>query len=152
MKRLAYLLAGVVQGVILLAASSASSQPDASSKIVKLSFDTLKQWTYVQGKTPIPDFIKKLDGVYVEMTGFMISPNSSDNISDFVLAPTLWGCCYGQPPAVNHVVLVKMSRGRETEYYEKAIRVRGRFHVGEERIDDCVVSLYRLDADDVALK
>lgn len=139
--------------VILLATSTsllAASKTNAAP--VKLSFDTLKKWTYVEGKTPIPDSIKKLDGQYVEMRGFMMSPDTADDIHDFVLVPSLWGCCYGKPIAVNHVVLVKLKRGLKTTYYEDALLVRGRLHVGEERIDGVLISLYRLDADEVGTK
>lgn len=144
-------IALLLTGLSVVTAAKTDSPP-SQSKIVTLSFDTLKAWIYVQGKTPIPDSIQKLDGLYVEMTGYMMSPNAAEDISDFIFVPALWGCCYGQPPAVNHVVLVKMNRGLRTDYFESAIRLRGRFHVGEERIDDCMVSLYRLDADDVAKK
>ena len=124
----------------------------AMEKPKRLAFDTLKKWTYIEGKTKIPDFIQKLDGQVVEMTGYMSAPDTADDIHDFVLVPSLWGCCYGQPPVPNHVVLVKVRKGLKTAYYEKPLIVRGRFRVGEERIEGDLISLYRLEADEIKIK
>jgi len=66
--------------------------------------------------------------------------------------PSLFGCCYGQPPAVNHVVLVKMVDGKRAKYFEDAVRVRGRFNCGAEKKDSELQSLYRIDADEVVAK
>jgi len=120
--------------------------------LVALSFELLKKWTYVAGKTPIPDFIRAFDGKSVCMTGYMMPLNSVKNIRSFVFVPSLFGCCYGQPPAVNHIVLVNMTEGKTAKYFENAVRVRGRFHCGEEKLDGELLSLYRIDADEVVAK
>jgi hypothetical protein len=119
------------------------------SKYTRLQFDTLKSWTYIEGKTPIPDFIKKLDGQDIEMVGFMMPLSEVKNITEFILVPSLWGCCYGQPPAVNHVVVVKMPPGQTTKFFNDVIRVRGKFSVGETKQDGYTVSLYVLTVDKI---
>ena len=119
---------------------------------VVLSFDVLKKWTYIEGKTQIPDFIRAFDGKTVDITGYMMALDTFDNIKSFILVPSLFGCCYGQPPAVNHVVMVKMAGGKRAKYFEDAIRVRGRFHCGEEKYEGELLSLYRIDADMVDSK
>ena len=119
------------------------------NKLLNLSFNTLKSWTYVEHKTPIPGFIKNLDGQYAQMAGFMMPLSQTREATDFVLVQFLFGCCYGQPPAVNHVVLVKMANGKKSQVYSVPICVRGRFHVGEVREDGYLVSLYRLEAESV---
>ena len=121
----------------------------ADSKYTRLQFDTLKSWTYIEGKTPIPDFIKKLDGQDIEMVGFMMPLSEVKNITEFILVPSLWGCCYGQPPAVNHVVVVKMPPGQTTKFFNDVIRVRGKFSVGETKQDGYTVSLYVLTVDKI---
>jgi hypothetical protein len=118
-------------------------------KTVTLDFDVLKKWTYVEGKTPIPDFIRTFDGKNVTMTGYMMPLSDIKDIRSFVLVPSLFGCCYGQPPAVNHVVLVKMAGDTRTKFYDDVIKVRGQFHCGEEKQEGYLVSLYRIDADSV---
>lgn len=118
-------------------------------KLLDLSFNTLKSWTYVEHKTPIPGFIQNLDGRYVQMAGFMLPLNQTGEATDFVLVQFLFGCCYGQPPAINHVVLVKMVNGKKSRVYSVPVRVRGWFHVGQMREDGYLVSLYRLEAESV---
>jgi hypothetical protein len=116
----------------------------------KLTFETLKSWTYVAGKTPFPPHIKALDGQNVEMLGFMMPLTEIQNIKEFVLMPTLFGCCYGQPPAPNHMVMVKLPAGRTTKFCSNPVRVRGEFHVGETRQDGYLISLYVLSANEVS--
>jgi hypothetical protein len=116
---------------------------------VELSFALLKKWTYIEGKTPIPDFIRAFDGKSVSMTGYMMPLITVKNIRSFILAPSLFGCCYGQPPAVNHIVLVSMADGKTAKYFEDPIRVSGQFHCGEEKLDGELLSLYRINADEV---
>ena len=95
-------------------------------------------------------FIQKYDGKMVEMIGYMIPLSETRQIKSFVLVPSLFGCCYGQPPAVNHVVLVRMTGGAATKVYDDKIHVRGQFHCGEEKEDGDLISLYHIDADEVA--
>ena len=116
-------------------------------RYTRLGFDTLKSWTYIEGKTPIPGFIKKLDGKNIEMIGFMMPLSEVKDITEFLLVPSLWGCCYGQPPAVNHIVVVKMPKGQTAKFFNDVIRVRGRFNVGETKEDGYLVSLYVLTAE-----
>ena len=143
--------------IALTDATLAQQEPsnDARSKKdppVMLSFEVLKKWTYVEGKTPIPDFIRAFDGKNVDMTGYMMPLNTVKNIRSFIFAPSLFGCCYGQPPSVNHIVLVIMADGKTVKYFEDPIRVRGRFHCGDEKMDGELLSLYRIDAYEVVAK
>jgi len=132
-----------------LAWEKPSSDNGGKDRTIVLSFDVLKKWTYIEGKTPIPNFIRAFDGKSVEMTGYMMALNTVDNIRSFILMPSLFGCCYGQPPAVNHIVLVSMADGKTAKYFEDPIRVSGQFHCGEEKLDGELLSLYRIDADEV---
>ena len=45
-----------------------------------------------------------------------------------------------------------MKSGQGAQYYPEPIRVRGKFSVGETRQDNYLVSLYRLDADEIQAK
>ena len=115
----------------------------------RLTFEVLKSWTYVEGKTTFPSFIKALDGKPVEMIGYMMPLTEIDHIKEFLLVPSLWGCCYGQPPAINHIVAVKLTAGQTRKFYSGPIRIDGRFHVGETKQDGYLVSLYVLTADKI---
>jgi hypothetical protein len=130
-------------------AQAAPKGDQENSKYAKLTFDKLKSWTYVEGKTPLPAFIKALDGKDVEMVGFMMPLTEVKDVTEFLLVPYLWGCCYGEPPAVNHIVVVKMPKGQTTKVFNDTIRVRGRFNAGETKQDGYLVSLYVLTADQI---
>ena len=132
-----------------VANAAPAAAADADPRYQKLEFDTLKSWTYIEGKTPIPPFIKALDKKNVEMVGFMMPLTEVKNITQFLLVPSLWGCCYGQPPAVNHIVVVKMPPGQTTKFYDDVIRIRGQFDVGETKQDGYLVSLYVLTAEKI---
>jgi hypothetical protein len=139
----------MVQNAMASAPAAAVAADPADSKYSRLQFDTLKSWTYIEGKTPIPDFIQKLNGQNIEMVGFMMPLSEVKNITEFILVPSLWGCCYGQPPAVNHVVVVRMPPGQTTKFFNDVIRVRGKFAVGETKQDGYTVSLYVLTVDKI---
>jgi len=133
-----------------LVAKATPAPSERKEKPVAFSFNWLKTWTYVEAQhTPIPKFIQQYDGKPVEMIGYMIPLSETRQIKSFVLVPSLFGCCYGQPPAVNHVVLVRMTGGATTKVYDDKIRVRGQFHCGEEKEDGYLISLYHIDADEV---
>jgi len=132
------------QGAVPSVAASSAPSEQEDPRYARLTFDTLKSWTYIEGKTPIPDFIKRLDGKDIEMIGFMMPLSEVKNITQFLLVPSLWGCCYGQPPAVNHIVVVRMPPGQTTKFFNDVIRIRGRFSVGETKQDGYLVSLYVL--------
>ena len=130
-------------------ANSAPTAADVDPRYKKLEFDTLKSWTYIEGKTPIPAFIKALDKKDVEMVGFMMPLTEVKDITEFLLVPSLWGCCYGQPPAVNHIVVVRMPKGQTAKFFNDVIRVRGRFNVGETKEGRYLVSLYVLTPESI---
>lgn len=121
-------------------------------KYTRLSFDTLGNWTFIEGQTPVPEEVKKFNEQDVELSGFMMPLTQSEKITEFLMIQALWNCCYGKSPAVNHVVMVKMKGGQSVKYYPEPIRVRGKFNVGETKQDGYLVSLYRLDADEIQAK
>ena len=129
-----------------------SGSESGGIKTLDLSFDLLKKWTYIEGKSQIPQFIRAFDGQSVQMAGYMMPLQDVKSIKSFVLVPSLFGCCYGQPPAVNHVVVVKMGEGKTAKYYGDTILVRGQFHCGEEKDEGYLVSLYRIDAQEIIAK
>jgi hypothetical protein len=139
----------MVQNAMASTPTTTPAADPSDSKYTRLQFDTLKSWTYIEGKTPIPDFIQKLNGQNIEMVGFMMPLSEVKNITEFILVPSLWGCCYGQPPAVNHVVVVKMPPGQTTKFFNDVIRVRGKFNAGETKQDGYTVSLYVLTVDKI---
>ncbi len=125
--------------------------PTEALNPVKLPFETLGGWTYVEG-SPIPADVKKFDGQWVKITGYMMQSRQVQNISSFITVQSLWSCCFGQTPAVNHVVAVTMEPGKFVGYYPEPVDVMGKFSVGEYREGKNLVSVYRLEAVSVSVK
>ncbi len=46
----------------------------------------------------IPADVMALNGATVRVTGFMIPIDQAENITSFALVPSLFACCFGQPP------------------------------------------------------
>lgn len=126
--------------------------PGHPSAPIKLKFNLLGSWTYTEGKTPIPEKVRALDGKRVEITGFMMPINEPQRLTRFIVVQSLWGCCFGQTPAVNHVIVVTMEPGKVVNFYPDPVRVTGVFSVGETREEGYLISIYRLVGDKVTVR
>ena len=150
MKRLLISLVFIVSAITLLAMlQPRRGAPPPDVKYRELPFDLLRSWTYIEGQTPIPAEIREWDGRPVQMTGFMMPLTQSKAITEFVLVPYLFGCCFGGPPAPNHMVLVRLAGGATTPFLRVPIYARGTFHCGETWQDGHLISLYRLEAQSI---
>ncbi len=142
--------------------TSTNTQPPSPSTVhkpllqnqspLKLKFDVLGGWKYIEGKKVIPENVRQLDGKWVEITGFMLPINEIKNITRFIVIQSLWGCCFGQTPDVNHVIVVTMEPGKSVEFYPDPVRVVGRFSVGETREEGYLISIYCLEASQVLVR
>lgn len=97
----------------------------------------------------IPDDVKALSGGQVRLRGFMIPLDQARRITRFALVPDLFACCFGQPPGLQHTIIVRCPNGMAVSYYPDEIVVLGRLTVQEKTEDGFVVSLFELDASSV---
>jgi len=111
-----------------------------------LPFEEISSWPYQDGLKGMPKRIKKLDGKQVLMTGFMLPIDEVENIKEFLLVQSLWGCCYGTPPDINGVVRVVMKGSKRIDYEFEPIKVIGAFSVGPTIEDGFCVDIYQLSA------
>ena len=111
-----------------------------------LPFEEISSWPYQDGLKGMPKRIKKLDGKQVLMTGFMLPIDEVENIKEFLLVQSLWGCCYGTPPDINGVVRVVMKGSKRIDYEFEPIKVVGEFSVGPTIEDGFCVDIYQLSA------
>jgi hypothetical protein len=128
------------------------SEATGPNQALKLKFELIGGWNYVEGKTPVPDNIQQLNGKLVEVTGFMMPINYTQNIKNFILIQSLWGCCFGQAPAPNHIIVVNMQEGKTVDFYPDPVRVIGTFSVGETREEGYLVSIYQVTGQKVIAK
>jgi hypothetical protein len=72
----------------------------------------------------------------------MLSLGETGDLTSFILVESLWGCCFGNVPQMNQMVLAQLSGA--ASYTGIPIIVAGTLDVGEEREGEYVTSLYRL--------
>ncbi|CAN5551054.1 hypothetical protein BH09PLA1_BH09PLA1_31050 [soil metagenome] len=97
----------------------------------------------------VPDDVKALSGSSVRLQGFMIPMDQADSITQFALVPSLFACCFGQPPQVQHTIVVHLPKGKGVSYFPDEISVEGKLIVDEKKEDGFIVSLFEMDASSV---
>lgn len=146
-------------------AAAASTNPD----FLSVGFDTLAGYYYelpsndgetiklndpqlAQPKEQIPAPIKALSSKKVAVQGFMVPVKIEKGATkQFLLVKDQSLCCFGRVPRMNEWVSVKMSGNRSTKFIgDQPVTVFGTISVGEEIEKGEVLSIYRMEADDVA--
>ena len=79
----------------------------------------------------------------------MIPLDQADNISHFSLVPSLFACCFGQPPQIQHQIVVSTPKGKAVGYYPDEIVCEGTLKVEEKKDDGYIVSVFELDVQSV---
>jgi hypothetical protein len=97
----------------------------------------------------IPDDVTKLEGIQFRTSGYMIPLDQAESISEFALVPSLFACCFGQPPQIQHTIVVHCPKGKAVEYFPDELTVEGTLHVDEEKDGGFIVSIFQMDADSV---
>lgn len=140
----------LLPGVTLFKSDDESSKR-GDQGVTRLPFSLLMNWKYIEDQTPIPDEILKYNGKYVEISGYLLPYGGSDEEPEYMLFESMFSCCFGQAPEINHIVLVKL-RGKRIEDFSGIVSVRGIFKAGELREDGFLVALYQIQADRVVSK
>jgi hypothetical protein len=93
----------------------------------------------------IPKDVLALTGSKVRLHGFMIPMDQADRITRFALVPSLFACCFGQPPQIQHTIVVQCPEGKAVSYYPDEITVEGTLKVEEKKEDGFIVSIFDMD-------
>ena len=94
----------------------------------------------------IPADVAALSGSSVKLNGYMIPIDQSEKITKFVLVPSLFACCFGQPPSIQHTVMVSTPPGKAISYFAEQIDVTGTLKVQERKEDGFIQSIFELEA------
>src|SRR5580692_6364116 len=97
----------------------------------------------------IPDDVTRLDGCHFQTSGYMIPLDQAESISKFALVPSLFACCFGQPPQIQHTIVVTCPKSKAVNYYPDEIVVQGKLTVEEKKDDGFIVSLFEVEANSV---
>ena len=107
-KNLATAVAASVSATAQQPAIASSDEQHASpiplpkpGETVELDIKQLGNFDYdISNGGNIPKDVIHLNGVKLRTHSFMIPLDQADNISEFALVPSLFSCCFGQPPQV----------------------------------------------------
>ncbi len=97
----------------------------------------------------IPADVRQLSGSEIKLRGFMIPMDQAENITQFALVPSLFACCFGQPPQIQHTIVVTCPKGKSLAYVPDEITVQGKLTVQEKKDDGYVISIFEMGADSV---
>ncbi len=97
----------------------------------------------------IPKDVIALTGATVRLHGFMIPIDQAESITQFALVPSLFACCFGQPPQVQHTIVCKAPAGKAVSYYPDELMVEGKLKVEEKKDDGFIVSIFEVDVSSV---
>jgi len=117
-----------------------------------VSWYHLSGFTYKKS-TALPPEVRSLDGQLVSLSGYMVPLElQGDQVLSFVLVRDQLMCCFGKTPAMNEFVMVSMSDRRSTPLVsDRPVTIWGRFQASEERDNGVVISLFRLEAEQVEI-
>jgi hypothetical protein len=93
----------------------------------------------------IPADVKNLDGGHFKLRGFMLPLNQSLLITDFALVPSLFSCCFGQPPGVQHIITCKLPQDKAVECIMDELWVEGTMHVNVKKTEGYTYSIFEMD-------
>jgi hypothetical protein len=144
------------------AVAGAQPPPDLDGGYLKLGFDRLADYKFIQppsdpvvdAKTPpvtgeeqIPAEVKGWNDKKAVVTGFML-PTKLENgkATEFLLMANQMACCYGTVPNLNEWIIVRMPQGTPVTQ-DVPISFYGTFKVGAMFESGYMTGIYELDAD-----
>lgn len=97
----------------------------------------------------VPATFRELNGQRVLMIGEMYQPYyaTSASVADFDLVYSIAKCCVTSSPKIQHFVKSKVVPGKDVSYHSGLVKVMGRLHVGVQKANGRVSSVYRLDVE-----
>jgi hypothetical protein len=124
--------------------------PPKPGEVRELEIKDLGNFEYDADKGGnIPEDVKALAGATLKVRGFMIPIDQTDNITQFALVPSLFACCFGQPPQLQHTIVCKAPSGKAVGYYPDELVVEGKLKVEEKKDEGFIISVFELDVSSV---
>lgn len=101
----------------------------------------------------IPADIRALDNHIVSVEGFMVPLDfDKDKLVEFILVKAPFGCCFGTPPQIHELIKVRVKSPGVSPIMDGPAHARGILHVGAERENGYLGSIYRMEAETVSPK
>ncbi len=119
-------------------APSFGPRPDGTRRVL---WGELTDIVYEDG-VRLPDAVTALDGEQVAMAGYLVE----GAFDELLLVKSVWGCCFGEPPAVREAVVVTVEGPVLYPWFEGVVRVIGPLEVGPQYEEGQLLSVYRMSA------
>lgn len=117
---------------------------------IPVTTDFLGGWMFDETlDDPFPPHVKAIDGKYIIVKGFMLPGVDFEGITNFHMVRSLWGCCFGAPPRVNELILVRTPGGEGLRYTYNTLEIVGKVEVEFELLDGLIEDLYRMQAESI---
>ena len=126
--------------------------PGKPARIKLLTFRFLARLDYEYGKTPVPEKLKKLEGTYIKIRGYMAPISGTKGMTEFVLLPAPLVCCFLEAPPVIQQVWVKLKPPLKADYVDNMITLKGALHIKEKTDGKVLKSLNHIEADFIEVK
>jgi hypothetical protein len=88
-----------------------------------------------------PEYLKKLDGKNVSVTGFMQPLGEDVELSAFMLIEYPVGCWFCETPAPNGILLIEMPSGKSATLRKGLVKVEGKLKLNATDPEDFLFSL-----------
>ena len=112
---------------------------------IPIDVDLLGAWEFRYDlDDPFPPFLHQFNGKVVKITGFMLPDIEFEEISQFHLVRSLWGCCFGAPPRVNEMVRAEVPAALRMDYTYNTLELIGTLEVVFAMEDGLIEDPYRL--------
>jgi hypothetical protein len=120
-----------------------------AGETLDLTIKDLGNFEFDDEKPVIPDDVKALSGSTIKLHGYMVPLDQAENISRFALVPSLFACCYGQPPQVQHTIIVTCPKGKAVQYCSDEIVVEGKLTVDLIKDDGFITGIFAVETTSV---
>lgn len=108
-----------------------------------IKFDIPEDEPYAS--TMLTDQIRQLDGQQVKLRGYIRPSFKQRDLKNFIFVRDDKECCFGPGAALFDCVVVKLAKGKETDYTVRPVAVSGKFVLKEYKgPDGNVWAIYRM--------
>ena len=112
---------------------------------IPIDVDLLGAWEFRYDlDDPFPKFLHQINGKIVKVTGFMLPDIEFEQISQFHIVRSLWGCCFGAPPRVNEMVRAEVPDSLRIDYTYNTLELVGTLEMVFSMEDGLIEDPYRL--------
>lgn len=123
-------------------------QKNNANKTFELTFDDLAfemEKTDKFKRSMLTEKINGYDGGTVRLRGFIRPSFSQSGLTKFVFVRDNKECCFGPGAALYDCVLVRLAKGKKTEFTVRPVTIEGKFYLKEYKGPDGKVwSIYRM--------